>query len=94
MFELKIMLSDLGIRGMDANHTSIILDVGEKSHLDPSKLISLITLEPKKYAFRNDQKFVRYLTHAESDALVETAALYLEQLKSRCFDESIQDFKG
>ena len=94
MFELKIMLSDLGIRGMDANHTSIILDVGEKSHLDPAKLISLITLEPKKYAFRNDQKFVRYLTHAESDALVETAALYLEQLKSRCFDESIQDFKG
>ena len=88
MFELKIMLSELGIRGMNANHTSIILDVGEKSRLDPAKLISLITLEPKKYAFRNDQKFVRYLTHAESDALVETAAIYLDQLKSRCFDDT------
>ena len=87
-FELKLMLSDLGIKSMDANHTSIILDIGEHSKLDPNKLVSLITLDPKRYTFRGTTKIVRYLNKQESDALVETAAFYLDSLKSRCFDDA------
>ena len=69
---------------MDANHTSIILDIGDKSKLDPMKVMSLVVLEPKRYAFRPDQRLVRYLSKSESEALFETAALYLESLKDRC----------
>lgn len=83
-FELKIMLGELGIRSMDANYTSIILDPGEHSRLDPTKIVSLITMHPRQYAIRQDQKIVRYLTKAESEALIETTALYLDELKSRC----------
>ncbi len=85
-FELKLMLSELGIKSMDANHTSIILDLGEQSKLDPQKLVSLITLDPRRYTFRGSSKLVRYLNKDESNALVETAAIYLDSLKSRCFD--------
>ena len=84
-FELKIMLGELGIRSMDANYTSIILDPGEKSRLDPAKIVSLITMHPKQYTIRQDQKLIRYLTKAESEALTETAAIYLDELKSRCY---------
>ena len=81
-FELKIMLSDLGIRSMDANYTSIILDLGQNSRLDPQKLVSLLTMHPKQYVFRQDQKLIRYLNKNESAALVETTAIYLDELKS------------
>lgn len=84
-FELKIMLAELGIRQMDANFTSIILDIGDNSKLDPAKLVSLITMHPRQYTIRQDQKLIRYLTKSESEALTETAALYLDELKSRCF---------
>ena len=85
-FELKIMLGKLGIKSMDANYTSIILDLGEKSRLDPTKLVSMITMHPKQYVIRQDQKLIRYLTKSESEALVETAAMYLDELQSRCYD--------
>ncbi len=84
-FELKIMLGDLGIKSMDANYTSIILDLGDKSKLDPAKLVSMITMHPKQYSIRQDQKLIRYLTKSESEALLETAAIYLDDLKSRCY---------
>ncbi len=84
-FELKIMLGALGIKSMDANYTSIILDLGENSRLDPAKLVSLITMHPKQYTIRQDQKLIRYLTKSESEALTETAAIYLDELKSRCY---------
>ena len=84
-FELKIMLAELGIRQMDANFTSIILDLGDNSKLDPAKLVSLMTMHPRQYTIRQDQKLIRYLTKSESEALTETAALYLDELKSRCF---------
>ena len=84
-FELKIMLGKLGIKSMDANYTSIILDLGEKSRLDPTKLVSMITMHPKQYVIRQDQKLIRYLTKSESEALVETAAMYLDELQSRCY---------
>lgn len=85
-FELKIMLGKLGIKSMDANYTSIILDLGEKARLDPAKLVSMITMHPKQYVIRQDQKLIRYLTKSESDALIETAAIYLDELQNRCFD--------
>ena len=82
-FELKIMLSNLGIKSMDANYTSIILDLGEHSKLDPTKLVSMMTMHPKQYVLRPDNKLIRYLSKSESEALTETAALYLDDLKSR-----------
>lgn len=85
-FELKIMLSGLGIKSMDANYTSIILDLSDNSKLDPAKLVSMVTLEPSKYALRQDQKLIRYLNKSESEALIETAAFYLDALKERCFN--------
>ena len=85
-FELKIMLGALGIKSMDANYTSIILDLGDNSKIDPAKLVSMITMHPKQYAVRQDKKLIRYLTKAESDALIETAAFYLDELKSRCYE--------
>ena len=84
-FELKIMLSDLKIKSMDANFTSIILDIGDNSRLDPAKLVSMITMHPKQYSIRQDQKLIRYLTKSESEALTETAGVYLDELKSRCY---------
>ncbi len=86
-FELKIMLSGLGIRSMNANYTSIILDLGDNSRLDPMKLVSLITMHPRQYSIRQDQKLIRYLSKSESEALTETAAIYLDELKSRCYGE-------
>ncbi len=84
-FELKIMLSALGVKSMDANYTSIIIDPGENSKLDPAKLVSMITMHPKQYTIRQDQKLIRYLTKSESEALTETAAIYLDELRSRCY---------
>lgn len=81
IFELKIMLSQIGAKSMDANYTSIIIDPGDHCKLDPMKLVSLISQHPKQYAMRQDQKIIRYLTKSESEALPETAALYLDELK-------------
>jgi len=82
-FELKLMLSPLGIRAMDANVATIVLDLGEHSKLDPQKIVSLITLHPKTYTLRKDNKLLRYLTHDESKNLTLTAKNYLESLQSR-----------
>ena len=73
------------LRRPDANFTSIILDIGDNSRLDPAKLVSMITMHPKQYSIRQDQKLIRYLTKSESEALTETAAVYLDELKSRCY---------
>ena len=81
IFELKIMLAQLGVKSMDANYTSIIIDPGENSKLDPAKLVALIASHPKQYAIRSDQKIIRYLSKAESEALPETAAFYLDELR-------------
>lgn len=84
VFELKLMLSQLGIKSMDANYTSIILDPGLHSKLDPAKLVAFIAKHPKAYTIRQDQKIIRYLSKSESEALVETAAFYLDELQSCC----------
>lgn len=86
IFELKIMLAQLGVKSMDANYTSIIIDPGENSKLDPAKLVALIASHPKQYAIRNDQKIIRYLSKTESEALPETAAFYLDELKKCVLD--------
>lgn len=80
LFELKIMLAKIGAKSMDANYTSIIIDLGEHSHVDPKKLMDLVFVEPKKYSLRQDGKLIRYLNKAESEALVETAAMYLDMI--------------
>ena len=74
-----------GIARVDSSYRSLILDLGETSRLDPAKLVSLITMHPKQYTIRQDQKLIRYLTKSESEALTETAAIYLDELKSRCY---------
>lgn len=82
-FELKIMLADMGIQSMDANYTSIILTPGDNSKIDPIKLVNMISAHPKQYAFRQDKKLIRYLSKDESGALLETAAIYLDDLKKQ-----------
>ncbi len=83
-FELKIMLGALGIKSMDANYTSIILDIGDNSKLDPMKLVAMISKNPRLYSLRQDKKLIRYLNKSESEALVETASIYLDELRSIC----------
>ena len=78
------MLGALGIKSMDANYTSIILDLGDNSKLDPMKLVTMISKNPRLFSLRQDKKLIRYLNKAESEALVETASIYLDELRSLC----------
>lgn len=80
-FELKLMLAPLGIRAMDANFTSIILDLGDESKLDPQKLVTFISAHARQYVLRQDKKLIRYLSKTESEALIETASVYLDDLR-------------
>ncbi len=82
-FELRIMLAHLGIQSLNANHSAIILDVGERSKPDPLKLMNAIVMEPQKYAFRSNQKFVRYLTQSESKDIFKASSDFLNQLSSK-----------
>ncbi|MFA5625189.1 MAG: transcription-repair coupling factor [Bradymonadales bacterium] len=80
VFELQIMLKRIGAKSMTVSYTSIGIELGTESCVDPKKLMDLVLLEPKKYSLRQDGTLLRYLQKSESDALVETVACYLDEL--------------
>ena len=57
VFEVKIQVKALRCLGIDANHTAIVLNIGEQSRLDPQAIVTLVARESRRYQLRPDLRF-------------------------------------
>ena len=80
VIEVKLLVKRLGAAGVDANSTAIIVNIGERSRFDPSKVVAYVTAQPKRLSLRTDMRLVKYLKKAESADLIETTKMFLHEL--------------
>ncbi len=80
VFEVKLLVRAIQAQGVDANHTAIVVNIGERSILDPQQIVEMVTTGPKRYHLRPDMRLVRYLNPTESEKLIATTKTFLEEL--------------
>ena len=83
VFEVKLLVRAIGAQGVDANHTAIVVNIGERSILDPPQIVEMVTTGPKRFHLRPDMRLVRYLNPTESEKLIATTKTFLEELGTR-----------
>ncbi len=80
VLEVKMLVRAIGAQSVDANHSAVIVHVGEGCRLNPAKVVALVERESRRYSLRPDLRLIRYLSKQEAAELVPTTKRVLREL--------------
>src|SRR5208337_3027686 len=80
VMRLRIRLKHLLIKEVEFDGRRVVIAFHQKTHVSPDRIIELIRLEPKKYQFTPDYRFILELNDTSFDGILTEVINLLKRM--------------